>query len=53
MEVMDVGYGMKHCSSNKMVDELLEIMDGDCKYGAVISSRSKINGMLLEVSRWR
>jgi hypothetical protein len=28
--VMDGGCGMKHCSSNKMVDELLEMMDGDC-----------------------
>ena len=36
----------------KMVDELLEMMDGECKDGAgkELSSRSKINSVLLEVS---
>ena len=30
MEVRDGGCGIKHCSSNKMVDQLLEMMDGEC-----------------------
>ena len=30
MEVMDGECGMGHCSSNKMVDVLMEMIDGEC-----------------------
>jgi hypothetical protein len=49
---MDGGCGMKHCSSNKMVDELMvEVMEGECKDGTEKEhcSNIKMVGVLLEV----
>ena len=59
-ECMDGG-GKKHCSSSKMVDELLEllelleVMDGECKdcAGMKHCCNSKMVDELLEVSCWR
>ncbi len=34
MEVKDGECGMEHCSSNNMVDVLMEMIDGECGEGA-------------------
>ena len=49
---MDGDCGIKHCSSNKMVDELLEMMDGECGKGTFKlkqDERCAARGELMEV----
>ena len=51
MEVIDAEYVMGHCSSSKMVGELMEVMDDECKdeAGKKHCSSSKMVGKLMEV----